>query len=501
MTDIESKLVEAQRAFGTAQARIKKLEKTVEELDARVGQGKLDELAAEVEAEKSYIERKKKLQDTLREEESKLAETEQELRVADKKFQEDLKGVQGGYVKRIEAEESGNKVKLLEIRLGNSREKIKALREELRTLPAEYLRSKKAEVVEKAAEQRDQLKATETFLSQVKTSLANKRTEMQQLLDVLGEAEEKEKRVKELEAERLQYENQLVALRQLRTSEVSEVKVLTAAVPATDAVSSSFRKIAAAAFAVAMLLLFGLLIAGDLLAQAGTAEGPAERLGLPVLARGGSAAARGLALRLRQYVPESGGLILVSPLDEGGEVEDLVGDVSRYLAMQDEKVLIVDARIARSQGRHQPPWVDPLAAPGLSQATMADLGRGEPGTAGLVQYLVFEGQDPNAFVWPTRFPAVEYLPSGGPCSTTDVLASQPMRELLAGLRQRYSLILLIGPAVYHSAIDTEILAGHASGMLVLINGPTAGAGPGLHGFVQSLKEANAPLLGCVLGEE
>ena len=126
---------------------------------------------------------------------------------------------------------------------------------------------------------------------------------------------------------------------------------------------------------------------------------------------------------------------------------------------------------------------------------------GEAGQAGLAQYLVFEGQDVRDFVGPTRFASVEHLPSGGPCSTTDLLASQPMRELLAGLRKDYSFVLVIGTPVFEGGIDTEVLAGHAGGMLLLVNGPVAGAAPALQGFVRSLKDANAPLLGCVLCEE
>src|SRR5262249_47487174 len=142
------------------------------------------------------------------------------------------------------------------------------------------------------------------------------------------------------------------------------------------------------------------------------------------------AESRALALRVRQSVAEPGGVLLIAPLSGRKGVNELVCDVCRYLALQDEKVLILDGRIGDTQDAAPPPWVSPLATTGMGLAN------------GLVQYLVFEGQSPWNAILPTRFPGVEYLPAGGPCTTTDVLASQQMRELLEAMKQHYSLIVM-----------------------------------------------------------
>jgi Mrp family chromosome partitioning ATPase len=94
---------------------------------------------------------------------------------------------------------------------------------------------------------------------------------------------------------------------------------------------------------------------------------------------------------------------------------------------------------------------------------------------------------------------VEYLPAGGPCSTTDVLASQQMREVLEALRRQYSLIVIAGPSADHP-IDTEILSGYADGVLAVIDGPAGSCSAEAGELVRSLQTAGAPLLGAVVCE-
>jgi hypothetical protein len=117
-------------------------------------------------------------------------------------------------------------------------------------------------------------------------------------------------------------------------------------------------------------------------------------------------------------------------------VDRLVNDLSGFFAMRDEKVLILDARIAHSRGDSLFRLLErPGQAPPLEVVPDDGDGAAEgPSRPGLVQYLVFEGQKLSAFIYPTRTPAVEYMPSGGPFSVTDALASDSMKELLDGLR-------------------------------------------------------------------
>jgi Mrp family chromosome partitioning ATPase len=260
------------------------------------------------------------------------------------------------------------------------------------------------------------------------------------------------------------------------------------------------------------------MIAQEMSTTVWNAETVAHKLGLPILAKSapsraserapgkvptiGQSEARALALRIRQYVPDPGALIMFSSLNEGNEVDNLVADASRYLAMRDEKILILDARIANTQLDGLPRLIDRpvLVTPSDTGSTDPEsslAGLSEPIQSGLVQYMVFEGQNVDNFIFPTKTRSVDYMPAGGPYPVTDVLASQPMKDLLESLRKKYTLIFVVGPAVSKN-IDTEILAAYVHGMIVILNGSVNSFSAEAEQFVQSLKEANAPLLGSVI---
>jgi Mrp family chromosome partitioning ATPase len=119
------------------------------------------------------------------------------------------------------------------------------------------------------------------------------------------------------------------------------------------------------------------------------------------------------------------------------------------------------------------------------------------GVSGLVQYLVFEGQDHAQFIYHTRIPGVDYMPSGGPYPVTDALASEPMAELVQIVKQEYTLVLVVGPALARS-VDTEILAAYADGMIVVLNNPLGSFSPAIEEVINALKEKHAPLLGTAI---
>jgi Mrp family chromosome partitioning ATPase len=290
----------------------------------------------------------------------------------------------------------------------------------------------------------------------------------------------------------------------MRTA-ASELEITTPAAPSLFAMNDRTKKILMGAM-LPLLAGFTLLIGSSMASKTWRAEVMADRLGLPILAedaRGKGTLradeARGLSLRIRQFVPESGAAVLVSSLNEGGGVDHLVTELARYFAMRNEHVLILDSRIAQSQAGELAALIDKRvdgSAPAVVPHASANNAAG-PGMPGLVQYLVFEGQDPKRFMFHTRLPGVDYLPAGGPYPVTDALASEPMDELLEGLRQEYTLLLLVGPAVTWD-VDTEILAAYVDGMIVVLNNPLGTFSADLEGFFRSLKEKNAPLLGSVI---
>lgn len=354
-----------------------------------------------------------------------------------------------------------------------------------------------------------QVNGLEKVVKQVEETLAAKRKRLGDMEVLLKSAATEADEVESLEKARQLQETQLLTLNQLKRLP-SEFEIVTPAAVPDHAAKTTRKTLFGMAFAAPFGLFLLLLVGYEILATRGTATDAAGLLGLPVLAQvqltgdkiGGTtqAEARGLALRLRQYVPEPGAVVLLSPLAEGDEVDVLATELGRYLGVRDEKVLLLDARLAQARPALLTRLIDrPAIVVEPVEGNGADMGElaGPPDAPpGLVQYLVFEGQNPEEFIYRTRLPAVAYMPHGGPYPVTDILATQPMQDLLTGLSKKYTLILLIGPMLAHR-VETEMLAAYAQGIVVLVNGP-ADDPTGAGASVRSLREAQAPLLGSVV---
>lgn len=290
----------------------------------------------------------------------------------------------------------------------------------------------------------------------------------------------------------------------------AELEIGSPAAPSVSPISNKKKQLVLG-FMIPLLLGFGLLIGMELVSTTWRAESLAEKLRLPVLARlatgaGRSAAGaesspaecRSLSLRIRQFVPDTGAVVLVSSLREGEEVDRLVIGMSRFLGMRNERVLILDARITQAEDFGLAGLIErradekaPVVAPG-EVATVAPV----EGVVGLVQALVFAGMDPSSLTYRTSVAGVDCILSGGPFPVTDALASETMDELLKACQERYTITLVIGPALTR-AVDTEILAAYAHGIVVVLN--ELSPAPEVTELVRSIQEAKPGLLlGSVL---
>lgn len=491
VAEAEKEVVDARDDAAKLARLIQGVTDDLSKLEADLQGKSLQALATVAEEDRDYRKRKKELEDGLREEERRRAEAETEFREAQREAESLTALVNRRAGIPVEAEKARAKADLLRLKVANSAKKLKDMAEDGRQLPREYFLGLAADLRKKRSDRIEDARTATLKIGQLEAKAQEVRKRKEKRLLVLTDGELLEKKVQELDRRRLSYEEQLNDLRFLE----GEVKIETPATPKRDPFSSNFKKIAAIAFVLPLFLLFAGMVTFDAATNAGTASTLARGLQLPVLARFPKvgrgvvpAEARALALRLRQSVSATGGVLLFNPLRNGPEVNELLCDVSRFLALQDEKVLILDGRISEGQADGLPPWVSPLAL----QTT------GKSAT-GLVQYLVFEGQSIWDAVVPTRLPGVEYLPAGGPCSTTDVLASQQMRDLLTALRREYSLIVVAGPTVEHP-VDAEILSNYADGVVTVVNSTVGSCPPGAAELLQSLRDGGAPLLGAVVCE-
>lgn len=459
---------------------------------------------ADCTSDPSYQEKKRNLKEKLEVEEQKLTLMIDRFDKANKNCNDLQREYNKGTIARKVYEEADREVKTVRIERNNAERSVTLYKQDLRDLPIEQYRIRKNEL-EKRRE------ANLQTIEQTRLLIESKKQRATQLAGIYREVEPFDKKTKELDTDRLQLEKQITVLRQLRDSNASEFKVLVPSSHESNPFSPNRKKLWLFAGIAPFVVLVGLLIGVDLLMQSGRVEDLARRLNLPMLAkaravRGGGAKldpdeARSLALRLRQYMSENGGVILLTPLNEGSAADELVRDISGYLAMRDERILIVDARIANDQEHCLPAWIErpaPVEISGAGNPSFAtSMDSVDPSAAGLVQYLIFEGQNSNQYIWPTQRPGVDFLPSGGPYSLTDVLASQSMNDLLEHCAKTYTLILLLGPA-FSCTIDTEILAAYANGIILVLNRPIERFSPELGKFYGSLQEAQAPFLGAVV---
>jgi hypothetical protein len=162
--------------------------------------------------------------------------------------------------------------------------------------------------------------------------------------------------------------------------------------------------------------------------------------------------ARRLALQLREPVRQSGGLILFAPADETVQTEDVVWQLARYLALWDETVVIVDARVLEQPA--------PSDGSGDESDRQVACRSADPS-----DWQCFQVPDAPAIVQPIGRSGIGYLAARGVFPDPDSFASAAMHTLLVQLADQYDRVLVIGPPLDRS-LGAEILATFADGAVV-----------------------------------
>jgi len=191
---------------------------------------------------------------------------------------------------------------------------------------------------------------------------------------------------------------------------------------------------------------------------------------------------RRLALRLCQAVPEPGSMILLASPMRGSQVEHFAAEISRCLAHHEERVLILDMRISEQiprQGIYSNGHVNHLA--------------NRSGSTALLEHASMTSA--VSLVQPTQMTAVDYLPIGSTERLTGVMAMTKLRQAVAQMKERYTLIFMIGPSLTGD-IDTEILGAFANAVL-FVTDDHAHAGI-MTRTVDGLRAAQIPIVGAVL---
>lgn len=191
-----------------------------------------------------------------------------------------------------------------------------------------------------------------------------------------------------------------------------------------------------------------------------------------------------LALKIRQTLPESGQVIMMSQLTSPGPVAGFSIELAKCFASRDERVVIVDVR---QKANHDDQVSYVLGSRGLKLKAATQ----EPG---LSEWLSFKVGNCRDIVRPTRIPAVDVVDVGNG-RIGEKLATHRMCELFNELRCRYTIIILLAHSVSQLS-ELEILSAHADGIVFSVD-ERAKLDPSSVETIAALYDIDAPLMGVV----
>jgi uncharacterized protein involved in exopolysaccharide biosynthesis len=173
-----------------------------------------------------------------------------------------------------------------------------------------------------------------------------------------------------------------------------------------------------------------------------------------------------LAERLAEDGVDHGGIVLFTPTAEELKLAPAIGEMGQYFTQRGERVLVFDAR----HDAETPAWAGPDA----------------PAVARTVEgYLDGQAAAATGCFVPTSLNGVEYSRADLSTRVGGVMAAHRFRQLVEEMRERYSLVFLVGPPVTLDGGD-PMLATLAEGMVLVTE---ASASPSeVHAFVESLNQ-------------
>lgn len=285
----------------------------------------------------------------------------------------------------------------------------------------------------------------------------------------------------------------------------SELRITGRASGGPAAVSSNYMKLSAAVFGL-LFLLYGVYLAAFELPKVMKNQTPPSpqnnghapdryyaqsNLPVPVLGHFApmtmstgryvssppppTAEVHSLAAGLAASFREPGSIVLFTPMGDGVQIEKLVSELSRHYANAGESVLLFDVR-----GVSTP----------LSMAMTGSR------SGAIDSYLDGEVAEPSSCFTPTQFPSVEYTRGDIANTTTGgAIALYRFRQLLDEMRNRYSKVLMIGPAA-RNVDEVEVLTAFSEGVVLVVQdeaNPTD-----VNAYVDAMKHTDAPIFGAVV---
>ncbi|MFO0950087.1 MAG: hypothetical protein U0835_02835 [Isosphaeraceae bacterium] len=364
LLELEASVTQHKRTEADTLAQMKRMSDYLTEIKAQQ--------EAEAEAEKQFqastetVADNRRRQDRLRElitEERRIQEIQAQIEAKKKEYDRVYRLHARGAASRAEVDLIYAELGVLQSRIKDG-EKIRAWQEELEKIdkvvvPAGNKKNSGSPIIQQVLfrklELELQLTALREEMTQIEKHIKERREQLERLDRLRGEYESLTRKVESLDAERLQIETTIAGMRNLQNIKAAEFVVASRAETPPYPASSNKKF---------LIIEFG---GGGVVLCLGAGRGRADRDGLVPAARGISARVdagrlgrpegrafrgqqlRGLALRLRQFLPEPGAMVVFTTLSEPGSADGTLEELAAYLAMRDERLLL-DVRLA-SAGR------------------------------------------------------------------------------------------------------------------------------------------------------
>ena len=491
----------------------------MERMDAHLKEVK-DQETKEVEAEKQFeattetVADNRRRQDRIREligDERRIQQIQAALDAKQKEIARTRKLAARGIVSKADLESAEAEIIGLKSQLEDN-DRIRKLQEELEKIDKVVVpvgKNKKSgspiiqQILFRKLEFELELAGTRQEITQIEAEIKARRAALLRLESLKGDIERLTKKMEAIDAERVQLERQIGSLRNLQSLNVGELAVIAPAVPSEFPASSNKKLLIAGFGGVGMLATLGLVVFVDSISRSRTPQSKARKLGLATLAEIPSSTQfrhqqlRRLALRLRQYLPQPGSLVLFSSIAESRQIESLIEELADCLALRDERVVILDTRIGErahpemSRSRFQESAQSPNAVLALS----SDIQSPSQGR-GLAEYLRYECNDIDEICNPTDGVGVDRIVAGEADVQVDMLATHRMTQLIKDLQSRYTMLLVIAPPLEH-AVEMQILSALSQGVITIVDSLKTPHGNTLHSL-NELRVLGAPLLGQIV---
>lgn len=366
-----------------------------------------------------------------------------------------------------------------------------------------------------------QILANEQKLFQLQKSLTAKRSLREQLVRRRHGFQTLEDDVDTIDDERRATEDRLAVLRTLSSLGPVEFNVITPAEPAKYATHSNRKYLFAGIFVLGAMLSAAMISSLEIYKNGlMTVEERLAIFGLTKLGRMSpevrdnlnrsspcQKAVRQLALKIRQTVVHPGAIILFSDLDDGSKSPAaLLAELALCMACRDERVLIWAANDSPDSQKafdaliesecltisHEPVGVSSREqASGIVEQTAL-----QTRTQGLAEYLSFTCMDLPEFIFPTTMPGVDCLLMGQSKLPPEGFATHRMQEMLAELRNKYSIIIVDGPSVSQDD-DLELLVPYSDGIVFLTHDAQSTSSKADE-VLRGLYQLHAPIIGGMI---